>query len=589
MNLIDIYTFLIQTYIKKNPETALLWLSSFDYYDQILFINLFVVHKMRILWKSYPKFNYNYKNNHKTNCECQSIYKEHLEPLMLGKTNNVWFLSKCINDDENTQKESPKTEIFTFNSKKQMTLYNNELLKYNAPKPINTIDLFSIDTKNYAVESTKTTTAAAANNLTLKQLENLSTNTIFLKDIIANLDVRELYVLLCPDIPSVRIFDLLLPEYLRVMGMRNRNRLLQNLNAEALLMNIYNFFNRQMLHQIDTQMKMTSILPKLKYINIPITDTTNDYFYQPRLSGIRLFICKTMQSNVIVMNENHMKINLNCGTIQNLKLDPINSYSAEFMLVLYNVETEEFTSKKELLKYLNFTTNYRNSYQVRLVLMDLYIWQSVNLMIDSYEKRYELFDKFIKYVKHNNTIIKIKNYENITSIYEHYNNYLNSFALESVITGVVYRKKTAVYESILQSINFTKLFQKHLIVSNYNTTIKVLHNKNTTETISGKCCILTPDCDCFMYCVCYNIIGNMLQLALFDVNVFRPFLNIVTDYSNNHYKVLFKHAKPIKVCGFIHPWIIVKIGFSHNYTKVEDIKFYPEKTLIDCSSRWFCI
>ncbi len=586
MYLYDIYTFFTETYTKKSSESIIMWLSNYDYYDRVLFVNFFILNRFRLLWRYYGHFNDNHQNLHVPNCNCQLIFEKTLKDIMCEKTSKVWFLKKCTGiTAADPSDETVKT--FNFGTEKSFSL-DSKTINFNesAAQGSNYDKFFEIDTTDFALK----TINVEDTSVSIRIFDKFQKEFMKLDKIAHLIDVRELFVLMYPHMPGLHIFDMILPEYMRLAGLRNRFRYVKA-DAETVLMNVYNFFTRNNIQQVNSKMKMTSILPRISYIKNPIVDVADEYFYQPRLAGIRIFICKTTQNNIIVLNKNHMKITLNCAAIQNLKYDLVNTYSGEFIIVLENVETEQFVPKKYLLKYLSNVMSNKNMYKVRLVLLDIHSWQNTNLLVKSYKDRYALFDNFIDYVNHGKSIVKIKNYSNISTIYDHFNEYLNSTALESMLNGVVYRKKDCVYETVLNAINFNNQFQKHIVVCRYSAFQRMLHAKHPQEVIAMNepFCILSPkNSDLTLCCVCYYVDGTLIKLALFDKNRFRPLCHIVTEQTNNHYKVLMKHCSPVKINGETYPWIIVKIGLykDDKGTALTNLEFCPEKTLFDISP-WF--
>nr|WOZ57621.1 hypothetical protein MmNV_28 [Menippe mercenaria nudivirus] len=587
MYLHDIYTFITVSYTKKSPELLMIWLSKFPYYDRILFINFFILNKLKFTWR-HCSFDTNYKTLHVPNCICQTIFDESLKSLMCERTSEVWFLKKCIGTGGKKAIEPVKTVSFKIDHAMNVT---PKKIRFNnsSREGSNFNNIFKIDTQNFGLDGINPKDV----NVSLRIFEKYQQQFNRLEKIVHLIDVKELTVLLYPFMPAINIFDMLLPEYMRISGMRNRFRSFDT-NAETILVNIYNFFNGDNIQQTNSNKKMTSILPRINYIMNPLPDTNNEYFYQPRLAGIRVFICKTVQNNILVMNKNHIKINIQCPSITNLKNDLINTYSGEFIIILENIETELFMSKKYLLKYLSNTMVDKRMYRVKLVLLDLHSWQKVNLLVKPYSDRYNLFDSFINYVKHDDSIIKIKNYTQTAMIYDHFNRYLNTTALDSTLNGIVYRNKSCVYETKLQAINFNNQFQKHIIVSKYNTFQRILHNQNIEETIylgsQIPFSILSPNSsDKIIHSICYEIEKNIMKLAMFDKNEYKPFCNILTDQSTNPFLALMKHSSPIKINGITYSWIIVKIGISSSDSKtLTSLEFCPEKTLFDMSP-WFSL
>ncbi|UVX94902.1 hypothetical protein CsNV_042 [Callinectes sapidus nudivirus] len=585
MELLDIFEFMTISYVQKTPELIILWLSKFPFYDRILFIKLFVLYRPIIIWRNYKKFDVNNKHCHESNCKCQDLYVTLMKECnynFLEKVPNVWFLKKCIGSNNN--ENDYNLPEFHYTTRIKFMNYDNFKITYSQHSKINKCEIFNTDLQNYAIKSNH-----KFSNLTVSDIDAFKRRPIKIEKLIDKMNVKELYVMFSK-FRIVRNLDVLMPEYLRIEALRNRSKNINWVNAESLLMNFYNFFNRKLICQTNTHMKMTMPLPIYKKIEEPIEDVNSEYFYQPKISGIRLFICKTSKSNVIIMNKNHVRINLNCCELAHLRFDKYNYYSGEFILVLYNIELDRLCSKKELVSYISTTydTPQRTMYKLKLILVDLFWWNGVSLLIDTYERRYQLFESFTSFINHNDIIIKIKNYNNISTIYDEYQKYLQSSKLYSVVTGVLYKKKNAVYQGIVPLLSFTSQFQKYMIISKYEIDIKVLHKQNQNEIINKNGCILSPHLNTNnLTCICYEIDANSLKLALFDKNTVKPFCKVTTDTSNNKYKIFMN--KRIKIENVTYKWIIVKVTFSENYEDIKDLQFCPEKTLFDCSSFWFCI
>lgn len=584
MNLMDIHNFFNQTYTSSNPELLIKWLLTFKYCDQMLFMNLFVINRIRMVWKSYKHFNDDFRQQqlHEPNCRCELFFDTYLKELLSENVivKHPWFFKRCIGKKIMSENETQK---LNFSSALQMRSHLNVPVHFSRKQPsVHRRKKFVIDTSHYVKNDDD-----QGQLLTLKWLETFTTtNRVKLQQIINKINIKEFHVLANLDLPTVRTFDMLLPEYLRIESRRNRNRNVKNVDAETVLVNVYSFFNRENFHQIDTSMRMTTILPSMENINEMMADVEDKYYYQAKLSGIRLFIYKNKNRDFIVLNENHIPLNLNNSAFQRLKQDTNEtaSFAGEFLMMLYNFEVGEYAPKSELIKYLATSMNMKK-YEIKFVLLDLYLWQSTNLLIDSYERRYKLFDEFILHVDEKGRLfVKVKNYYNSAQILNEYTNYLTSADVQSsVVTGVVYRNKRTVFQSSLKFYSFNDHYQKVMLVYKYRTVCKVLSLQSPTITVNGTCCVINIDsASHYVYCLCYQITDNCLYLALFDKNYFTHFCVVETDFSNNAYRSLLKQEKRVKINGVHYSWFIIRVGFSDNFKNVLSLKIYPEKTLIDC-------
>ncbi|UOT91797.1 CmNV_035-like protein [Aratus pisonii nudivirus] len=581
MKLIDIFVYITRSYTCKTAETLLIWLSNYDLYSRILFIKIFMHNRVQLIWKKYSGFNDNFQNKHVKNCDCPQIFEDYVKPLMdSDKINNVWFLKNCIGKFlSNVNRKDNK--ILKFDSYMELKPYNGQRIHFN--EGINKPNKFKFvtDTKNFGMKSN--------DQINIKYYDTfIKRNQLKVEDVIDKMNVCDLYVFLCVDLPTLSKLDSLLPEDLRMETKRNRLKNTSKICSENMLLNIYNFYNREVVFQTNTMNKMTAVLPNIIRIKNPIDDIKNEYFYQPKIAGIRLFICKSAHNqNVIIMNDNHKKLNnISCKEIQNLKNDISSSYSGEFLLVLYNRETEEYLSKEHLLRYIESDSKNKN-FTIKLILLDLYMLQSVNLLIDTYERRYKLFDQFIDLVKHNNIIVKIKNYSSIAEIYELYSNYLSNCELNTSIKGIVYRKKDVVYQCNVKVVEFINSHQKHIFISQFDVKVVTLTRSNPTALIEdgNYCHIPSEQANEFINCVCYEISNNIIKTAIFDKNQFKPFYDIICDF--NPYTNLTNQINKIKVNNELYSWIMIQIRLKNK--QVTNIKFYPEKSLLDCMSTptWF--
>ncbi|AII15836.1 hypothetical protein PmNV_048 [Penaeus monodon nudivirus] len=574
LTLRNIFNFL-KNYNSKNPELLILWLSQFTYRDQVIFMKLFIPNKFKVC-------EYKMIYNH-INCKCIEIYDMIFKYTNIYKNSNgsIDFLGKCINEEIiDKRKNTPLEFEFCFSSKMNMEMEEIRFIKeykfYNRLFDNTNYNNFN----NYYNEcvSIIDNFDKKTDSLPIRCFEYFK-----LDDLLEFIDVYELYILLDSN-SYIKLYDfnMLLPEYMRALKLRNKEYSF-NLLQESVLWNIYNFYNGSLILQADTQMKMTSGCPKLYFVNE--MQESVDYIYQPRISGIRLVICKPLNSKVILTNKYNAKIQIPININNILSVDKSNSYTGEFIMVLYDKHMKTYLNRTELIKYMMSGKSGRINCEIRLFLLDLYIWNGVNLRIQPYGKRMELFDPFISMTAHSKRIMKLPQYDSISQIYDVYQQYLRSTDMNTddiYIDGVVYRDKTLLYEQSIKCTKFKDLLQKFMIIKEFEIDIRILSSgkKEVIKPNSGIFTILR-DVNISDFCVnflSYNVSDAGMSLALFDGCKFSKVVAIRLDLGIKHIKKLMKRS--IKIDDTIWNYIVVKVSFLNK--NLQNIEIRPDKSLFDC-------
>ena len=566
MFLRNVYSFL-KIYTAKNPEVLLVWLQNHQYYDQLLFLKLLVFSKIDM--RTVLSFG---GNNLHLNCQCQQTYdslfkNSHLYAVLPS----VSFLGACIPPALTDDVPRPSIDITTMNQtqflKKKRVLAFTPRVSHRATRPQETPSGIVVSGVGNKLQD----------GVTLQNLDVYG-----LRALLAHLNVFEFFaVFFTHKFVNRRSFDQLLPEYLRVEKFRNNT--VNNANdCESILMNLYNFYNGKLFSQADTQLRVGVILPKVYELDVLKTETLDSYFCQPKLSGIRISMHKAINGLITMYNKYNVKVLFKLFSFQ----DPNNSYSGEFMLILKT--GDRYENKEELLKYL-YTPSREIVYptkKILLVLLDLFMWNNVNLLINSYEKRQQLFDVFIETVWHDNSILKIDNGRNHYAIYAEYDKYLKSQDLQNLplVEGIVYRKKHEIFQSTLEFIDFAHHFQKYIQMSKYQTVITVLKKDDlpvfVPETIPICVYQNKPVCKKTENVICYKIEKHRLWLATFK---YPQFVHTLTLYhETENYSGYVPHMKNnVAVNGIFYKYIILKLGYD-GQDRIISMEFRKEKSLLDC-------
>ncbi|UVT30836.1 hypothetical protein PvNV_032 [Penaeus vannamei nudivirus] len=571
LSLRDVFNFL-KNYNSKNYEMLILWLSQYSYYDQLLFMKFFIPNRFSMKRCKVFKFLHN-------KCECEKLYSMIFKDSIVynNVSDTARFLGKCVPTLKKLNDNVHKLD-YTFSTKLDNTTKEMKFIieRYLENQIFEKQSLVFENFKNQCQEILKNFDKNV-DSLPIRCFEYFT-----LEGLLPYIDVYEFYILMDSN-SYVKLYDfnMFLPEYMKVVKLRNKESLYATSMQESVLLNIYNFYNGAFVVQTDTQMKLTSGCPNLiKRQSLEAIDSTN-CVYQPKVSGIRLVICKPMKSRPIIVNKYNIKVYIPVNINGMLNCDNDNAYTGEFMMVLYDRKQKCYLNRTELIKFM---LSRSSTCEIRFFLLDLYIWNGVNMLIQNYEDRSKLFKPFISMVKHNNTIFELPRYDNIISIYNEYKLYLTSENVDACnpfVCGVVYRKRNVIFQKKLECINFKDLVQKNIIFGEYDIQIKLFYGSMSETLKCDNQCVILTDRTAFELCI--NFVGydfgkDCLKLALFDKNQFSLALEVAIDSSLKHLNSFTK--RQIKIDGVLKKYIIIKTGFINGSLKLIEIR--PDKSLLDC-------
>lgn len=576
----DIYAF-INVFDNSSCEHLLLWLSKFNFYDQLCFVALISTHKMKPIPVQLLKQNY---NSHES-CICPKIY-DTLPDSFKSKVPHINMLTKCVISKNILDNPQPINLNFhydkTFNTDK-ITLKFIEKIKIPTYKFTNTSETAEYGTFVNQTKKIIQYNIIQNNNKTYDYSLPIQLILAYKIDIILPfLDILDVYTLyMIKYFLSLRDFERLLPEYWRSFNRKVYEKKIQN--SVSLLSYIYNFYNMTSIIERNTATKATFKLPELQLMD-KITNIEH-YIIQPKLSGMRLVICKTIHSGILVTNKHNCKVKLNINLTKYLSSDINNSYTGEFILMLYDTKNALWLSSTHLINYLANSSNYAYCV-IKLYILDLFLWNSVNLLILPFKQRCSIIQTFIETVEHNNIIMMLPEIENENTIYDLYTKYLKTddISIKSPITGIVYRNKYMNIQSVIMYTEFNSI--KCTILTKYNN-YNIIVKKNSPSIqinpLEHACVIDTNENAKYnINFVCYNVNGSILNLAVFDNTQYIPFLNIQTNVDQK-IPLQFMHKK-INISNTSYSWVIVKIGFNKLFENVIYINIRPDKSLLDCIS-----
>lgn len=124
---------------------------------------------------------------------------------------------------------------------------------------------------------------------------------------------------------------------------------------------------------------------------------------QPNFSGLRVCITKTLDGNYVVTNATGNRCD---GIVHNIlrpftqKTANIPGFCAEFIIVAYNYRTNLYLHSQQLHYCMRATNSFDSVKYItsHFVLIDLFMWNGVNLLVHTYKERYTLAEQFIQYV-----------------------------------------------------------------------------------------------------------------------------------------------------------------------------------------------
>lgn len=575
LTIMDIYNFM-SSYHNSSCEHLLLWLSNFNLQDQLSFISLFTTNKINV--KLTP-FMENFNNSH-DNCKCLKIY-ENFPEIFQNKCKSINFIKKCVvsNDEKKINKHHVKFNIT------QEFVNNSKSIKFLETKKNSPIKL-KIDNENYEnyISDLKKILFEFDK---FNEDENFDYslpikifNIYKFEFLIQYFNIIEIYTIyLIKTFFSIRDFERLLPEYWKSL---TRNTYSKKINhPHSILKIIYNFYTSEQIIESNTSTKAIFKLPNLKILKCSDCVDSETHILQPKFSGIRIVLCKTNDSGLLIKNINNCKVKMNLQIGQLLSQDLENTYTGEFIIMLYDKTTYSWLPKQELVAYMGSSIKNPN-YEVKLFILDLFVWNSINLLTLSYIQRTEIINKFINSIIHFNLFIKVPFIENEMILRNLHQRFLkhDDLSVKPYFSGVVFRNKNVNFEKELKSKIFKT--QKYTILYKYSKKILLVNQLSPTKNIKNVShCVLNHDnVNYKLNFVCYYASNKLIKVAVYNVYKFVPFLDITT---NTNLQFLEKFMnKYIIINGTQYTWTMVTIGFQTLYDNIQFIHIHPDKSLLDC-------
>ena len=613
MRIIDVYNFMI-TYLNSSLEHIYIWLRQFSLSDQVIFIKLFSTDKIKPISKYHLSLSYYDHLDHK--CNCRKIWEAldddfkqqiHLNNVLKCVDDTLTFSDKDLNNDPYETVILELERIYRFDKDKKNN--NDFLIEYNPTtfirsttleqqqqqQPKHDINNLFLNDQQYLKKCTDKYIFKNKHDFSLP-ISIIFHKLDKLHCLLPYMSIVELYTLYRIKYAfNLNDIERLLPEYWRSI---NRNSYENKIiSPYDLLKSVYKFHNIQDIIQYDTNTKATFKLAKIideLYFKKEYFSKEKIIITQPNFCGYRVVICKTMESGVNILNKHGFKINLSLQ--RNIKLnlmqDLNSSYTGEFIIMPYDPMTDVY------MHHCHFFQN--NIKTCKLVLVDLFLWNGINLLGKSYGTRLRLIKHFVKKVKHNNSIVQIPEIKDITRIKNAYNCELrDSIDGKTHFNGVIFRHFNVNYQKEIYRKKFCST--KCEIFTKYNIfTILVSPKKPAILSIEKykklKVVFKNNDYKYSIDVVCYRYIKkntnnkiscNVLNLAIFDQYKYIPWQKIQLQ-GNKKIKLPYTSHK-IKLNNKDHNWMIISVGFNEieNSTvpilnDIINIEIRPDKSLSDC-------
>lgn len=559
----------INIYTKSNQENLLVWLNSFNFYDQMCLIHLITKYKFdRHKWE---------KVKPHTDCGCTTIYNSFSKKFKF-KFTSIEMFTKCVPKKPPPTHEAPLEWIYSYNIEattqpQTIKAYHQYIPSSNPFAKNMEVSENLFDQERDVVLSTfKMNNLAKDYNyyMPISYFKSYSLDTL-----LPFLDVLDLYTLfIIRYMFNMRSLESLIPEYWRSLNRKIYNK--KKPSPLTILSRIYSFYSGETILDHNTTTKATFKLSRT--VPLDKLDPSIEYIVQPRFSGLRLLICKTTSPVVIIRNINNVKIKLNFQLFNGSNLDVNHTFTGEFMMVLYNSISGQWLSKKELIDHLSNSSREPHLI-IYLYVLDLFLWNSVTLTTISYFQRQDVIKKFVEQYQHNGLFrAPLPEYQ-VEELEQLYNKYLHEEdATAPPFTGVVYRKK---------HVNFTfdipyTLFQaqKFIIYNNFSTKVIIL--RPNEEQIVEKNSHIIPilyNSKVVVTFLCFDVVDTILKLAIYKDYKYIHFASLqieeITKCSNfNNINVIIN---AIEYRGFM-----LNVGFTSLFDKIDYILPRPDKSLIDC-------
>lgn len=598
MRISDIYTF-ISNYDNTSPEILLQWLKMFSAFEQLCFISLISSNKIKFIKKAFLQQKH---KTHKT-CPCYKTY-DTLADIFRWKIPDLSCLQKCVTQRNNGRQicirpktialeQHPSIRNTTASQLKKYHFTYNETFCLKPPALQMMFSAQSTYGTFQHLEDSELETFAKLNeqnnfaySLSITIVIKFTHN---LEKLLPYLNVLELYTLfIIKYIFSLRDFERLLPEYWRTFNRSSYHK--RRLEPAALLSLIHQFHANKLLYESNTLTKATFKLPIL--IDAHKITQTSDYVMQPRLNGLHLLICKMPNAKISITNEHNVRVKL-VRSIRSLFADfPENSFTAEVILMLREQKNNgQWYSKKELVQFLHDSTycDGRPAMRLTLVVLDLFVWNGINLLSISFEQRRSILNEFIKTAP-TNIILCPEFTVGLTQIKEFYKSLLQHHPdRDAHFSGVVFRKKFVNFEVQLTSILFG--IERLVILSAYDHHIRfVLAGKKPLMIKQlSDCCVIRQYFKYKAFIVVYKFINNQLFCAVFnDAFAYEPFIVISGVATVTPLMNFFHHH--ILIEGRRYSWVVIRIYFNELDANrkpgmIGRIDIRPDKSLLDCSTK----
>lgn len=573
MTVMDVFSF--STIFNNNsPEHLLIWLTQFTIHSQVCFINMLTNQKIKKIKAAVIKEAL-VKNHKVTECYCSLVYKtmdqKFREQIPLE------IFNVCVPQDFYNKLGSAMNNVSTVS---ENIIVNTNILTTVEPIYLKLPKLYTVlmDAVKRKQNINPGNNSASTNdldepNVTISEVYN---NKFTIYALLHRLNVCELYTLYrMPVLFTRRDFERLLPEYWRSFNRSvYETKTVEPIN---LIESIYRHHSLTAILQSNTMNKLTFKLSEID--RIPYNEdyfSNKNYVIQPKLSGMRVVISKTLDSGYIISNAHGCKIKMLEYSF--LIKNPLNyRFSGEFILMVKNN-----TNPKILMNIEHYTSNS----ELQIIIVDLFSWEGSNLLTINYEDRLLLMNEFVKEMP-NITMINSIELEQVNELKNLHKKELLLYG-SSHFSGFIIRSLIVNYARSLKcmtfNINKCSIFYPYNILDTF-TNINI-EDKNYTHYIikdSFKYSINLPVYD-------YDENTNIIKIATFKNFEYVHLQSLVLNYKIHNWSKYIPKSNRLYINRQNYSWIVFTFKFnninkdSHLMADVVKAIKKPTLSLLDCGS-----
>lgn len=578
VTLMDIYLF-CTVYNNSSIEHLLQWLMQFTEEDQLDVIGL-IENRFKKKW--WQEVNRQYIKTH-GDCNCPKYYKVMCESFKLHvSSENV---GKCVNDGDFIMQQltSPPllsmANVIELESSSTSTTYR---LRYI--KPMRILGEFDMNVSDLEKNS-KRQYDRHGDSLKLADLNLLPLNAI-----LAQVSICELYGLfIMPFVLTKFDFERLVPEYWRSND-RSAACETRNVNIKLLHAYTYAFHSQRKILLSNTLCRCTFKLRKPKHITLHALQAhqLSKYIVQKNYNGFRVILCKSDSAKMYTTNRHGVKVPIAVSSTAHF--GNVNNFTAECLLVPYD-------DVGRALRHSSFHHHHHSQQRFKIVLVDLFIYNGVNLLVNNYANRFEIMRRFVEKVDNEDVVLGqvATDTELLADFEREYETLLRT--QRPYFNGLVLRRKSA--NCLPKNLKFKYEMCKIDVFTRSRGYLRILKNDDDDNGLA-----LTLRSDglvlpfyhskyvMVILAVCYN---KDYWFCAFRDFIYVPFQKI--QFTKKQEKLpqppsfqinratATSSSRMINVDNHQVPWFPLKVmcnSISDQISDIVDIQYRPDYSLLDC-------